>query len=55
MWGRRVALHPLQSPAELKYGAKIDFNGKFGPFPLYYNGLHREMVHFIRGYIETPI
>ena len=38
MWGRRVALHPLQSPAELKYGAKIDFNGNFGQFTADYIG-----------------
>ena len=30
MWGRRVALHPLQSPAKLINGAKIDFICNFG-------------------------
>ena len=27
----------------------------FWPFPMYLNRLHRELMHFIRGYIETPI
>ena len=38
MWGGRVALHPLQSPAELKYAAKIDFNGNFGLLTADYTG-----------------
>ena len=55
MWGLRVALHPLQSAAKLKFGAKIDFIGNFGPFAMCFNRIHREMVHFIRGYVEAPI
>ena len=39
MWGRRVALHPLQSPAKLINGAKIDFNGNLDPV-IYYNNKH---------------
>ena len=38
MSGRRVALHPLQSAAKLKYGAKTDFNGNCGQFTIEYIG-----------------
>ena len=46
--GSEIALLPF-------WIRKINFICNFSPFPIYFIGIHREMVHLIWGYAEAPI